>query len=110
MESGQMMSLQDVYLMALAQCCESVKLQSVMQQTGDGAGRVWLMREGTTIPHAWIGFKFGVDDVALKVMTRTEHEYEEIVKYAAGLDRFLPELLRTLNAGLLAAPKSRKAA
>lgn len=113
MENTQMPSLQDVYLLAIAACCEAEKLQTVMQQTGEGTGRLWLMREGTTIPQAWIGFKFNTDDVALKIVTRTEREDSEVVAYAAGLDAFLPRIQKCLREGMLAdmsKAKSKRAA
>lgn len=102
MEAPQMMSLQDLYLMTLAAVCEAEKLDAVMQQTGEGAGRIWLVRKGTTVPHAWIGFKFGVDDVALMVQTRTDRQISEVVQYAGGLDSFLPKVQKILRDGMLA--------
>lgn len=105
MDDAKMVSLQDLYLMTLAAVCEAEKLDSVIQQTGEGAGRIWLMRKGTTVPHAWIGFKFGVDDVALMVQTRNERQIAESVQYAGGLDSFLPRLQKILRDGLLGAPK-----
>lgn len=102
MNDAPMISLQDLYLNALRACCEDDHLTSVMQQTGEGIGRIWLMREGTTVPQAWIGFRFNADDVALKVVTRTERELAEVIPYAAGLDSFLPQLQAVLRAGMLA--------
>ena len=101
----QMINLQDLYLLALQACAEGEKLETVLQQTGEGQGRLWLVAKGSTVPHAWIGFKFSVDDVALMVQTRDQREIAQVVKFAEGIDGFLPQLQRCLRAGKLAAPK-----
>lgn len=102
--------LQQLYLSALVQVANGEKLSAVQQDTGGDSGRLWLVGDGSTVPHAMIAYKFGLDSVSVGLIHRDERALERAIKYAEGLDGFLEELQKFLRAGKLAAPKGSKAA
>ena len=117
MDDATLIPLEQLYLMALATTAKSLKLDSILQDlTGtfkDGAsrrqsGRLWLVSPGTTVPQAQIAFEFATDSIKVGVLTRDERELVRVVKYAEGIDGFLEEFTKFMQAGRIAAP--RKAA
>lgn len=98
---AQIISLQQLYLLSLCKMFEGEKLAAILQDFGNDTGRLWLTREGSTVPQAFVEFKFQRDEVALAVMTRDERTKAYIVKYSEGLDATLQDLQKMLRAGLL---------
>ena len=101
-------SIEQMYLLVLAKAFEGEKLQTVLQDAGNGAaGRLWLMREGTTVPDAHVDFNFTADGVSLHAVTRGERELPQVmVKYGEGIDGYLERVVKLLRAGLLEHKKS----
>lgn len=98
--------LQELYLNVMLVVADSLKLQTVQQVIGDGdQGRLWLVRHGTTVPHAQVAYKFETDSVTFGVVTRDERQLSRVVKYAEGLDGFAEELARFMQANQLGKPK-----
>jgi hypothetical protein len=104
--TGTIVPLRQLYLNAFAVLAEAEKLTAVLQEINENEGRIWLVPGHTTTPEAFIVYKFGVDGVALAMQTRSQQELAREVKYAEGLDAFLPLMQRALRAGRLAAPKA----
>lgn len=98
-------ALDQLYLMSIIGTCNALKLSAVLQDTGNDSGRLWLVPAESTVPLAQITFAFGTDDVKLGVITRDERELVRVVRYGEGLDGFLPDFMRFMQAGRLAAPK-----
>ena len=98
--------LDQMYLLAIVQTANSARLSAVLQDLGNDAGRLWLTPSESTVPVAQISFKFDIDEVKLGVVSRDERELVRVIRYAEGLDGFLPELSRFLTANLLAAPRA----
>jgi hypothetical protein len=84
------------------------KLSAMLQDAGNEAGRLWLTRDGTTVPEAFIEFKFERDDVLLRVISRSGRELDLKVAYAEGLDGALEAIQKFMRAGRIA--DNRKAA
>ena len=97
--------LVQLYLLAIVAALKADGLGAALQEAGPGAGRLWIMPSETTVPVASLDFKFGEDDVALKVTTRDERVDAKVVKYAEGIDGYLQSLQKFMRAGLLEAPK-----
>lgn len=97
------------YLSTLAAVFQADKLTCILQDLGnEKTGRLYLVRDETTVPEAVLNFDFQDKSVLFGLETRSEQKLLESVKYAEGLDAFLPKLQQTLNAGRLAAPKVNK--
>ena len=105
-------SIEQMYLLALAKAFEAERYQTVLQDHGDGtSGRLWLMREGTTVPEAHVDFRFTTEGVSLAMTTRGERGLEPmLVKFAEGIDGYLERVVKLLRAGLLEHNKARVAA
>lgn len=101
MKDAKIIPLQQLYLSALACVAASDSLDAVQQDLGPDAGRLWLVRDGSTVPQAQVAYKFGIDDVVLGVITRDERELTRTVRYAEGLDGFLADFSRFLHANRL---------
>ncbi len=115
MNEVNIISLQQLYLMALVETLKADKLDAVLQDLSQetrssDTGRLWLVRNGTTVPEASIAFQFERDSVNLAVVTRNERELKRVIKYAEGLDGYLEDLQKFLRSGLLSAPKAKRAA
>lgn len=96
------MPLENLYLITITKIVNNEKLSAVLQDFGQGAGRLWLIPEGTTVPDHQIEFKFERDAVALAVASRNERTMPaHTVHYAQGIDGFCKELQKHLRAGLL---------
>lgn len=95
-------NLEQLYLVAIVNTVNAEKLTAVLQDFDNGAGRLWLVREGSTVPSAEIEFKFDRDVVHLGIISRNERSLLREVKYAEGIDGFLEDLQKFLRAGLLA--------
>lgn len=94
-------NLEQLYLLAICKTIEAEKLQAVLQDMGEGKGRLWLVPEGSTIPQAHLMFQFGEDAVKLGLQTRSERSFAQVVTYAEGVEGFLRELQKVLRAGKL---------
>jgi hypothetical protein len=101
MEDAKIIPLQQLYLMALVATVNADKLDAVQQDLGQDAGRLWLVSNGTTVPQAQIAYKFGVVYVSFGIITRDERKLSRVVKYAEGIDGFLEQLQKFLQANRL---------
>jgi hypothetical protein len=99
-------NLHDVYLLALQGFAAAIRQDVLLQDLGEGNGRLWLVPQNSTVPTAQIAFKFGVDGVQLGILTRDEREFTKFVKFSEGLDGFLEQAQKFFDAGLLPAPSS----
>lgn len=104
-----LITLQQLYLGTLANLAEHHKLDTVLLDAGENKGRLFLVRNGTTMPDAHIAFEFGIKSVHLAIETRNEKNLVREVLYLEGLDAFLREFDKVLSAGLLASPAKRAA-
>ncbi len=107
LSSANVFGLTTLYLIAIVKILEADKLGAALQEINEGTGRLWVLHSDTTVPHAQIAFKFGVDDVVFGVITRDERALNRTVKFAEGIDGFLEELQRFLRANQLAKPKGK---
>lgn len=101
MNDAKIIPLQQLYLSIIVTTVGAEGLDSVQQDLGADAGRLWLVRKGTTVPQAWVGYKFDVESVKIGIQTRDERELTRTVKYAEGIDGFAEELSRFLRANRL---------
>lgn len=108
MTDAKIIPLQQLYLTALVACANADKLDAVQQDMGQDTGRLWLVRQGTTVPQAWIAYKFQTDDVVIGVATRDERALKRTIKYAEGIDGFLEEFQKFMRANLLAKPSKTR--
>jgi hypothetical protein len=106
LDDVRIIPLQDLYLTAIVAVCNADKLDCVQQQLGPEAGRLWLVRGGSTVPVASLTYKFTDDTVILGVQTRNERKRSWVVKYAEGIDEVLEEFSKFMREGLLAKPKA----
>jgi len=106
--NAHIIPLQQLYLSTIVAIANADKLEAVQQELGQDMGRLWLVREGSTVPVMQVSYKFGADDVALEVIHRDERHFKKLVKYAEGLDGFVEEFHKFTQANRLAAPKSTK--
>jgi hypothetical protein len=107
------MTLDRLYLMALAKAGESVGLEAVLQQMQANIGRIYFIAEGTTRADVVVNFHFDIDACNLEVQMRNGEKVAKSVQYAEGIDEFVRELVRAMRSRLLAAPagaKGRRAA
>ncbi len=104
MES-QIIPLQQLYLNCLAAMFKAEKLDTVLQDTGNESGVLWLVRTNTTVPELSLGFKFGATKVEFACVTRNERVFQAERSYAEGIDSFMQELQHFLRSGRIAAPK-----
>lgn len=104
--------LDQLYLLAIVQTMKNEKLDAVLQDFGNDNGRLWLVRQGSTVPDAYLDFNFGKDSVAFLYTTRGERVLGPVtVKYAEGVDGYLESLTKFMHANRLASPtKSRVSA
>lgn len=106
MQTPTVMPLQELYLNAIVAVAQADKLESVIQSTGDTSGRLWFVRNGTTIPHAMMQYEFNLDSVALGLIHRDERKHAAEVFYAEGLDGYLQIFQKFLRANLLQKPRA----
>jgi len=109
MNDASIVPLQQLYLSALVALIDSHHLTAVQQDLGNDTGRLWMVSIGTTVPIGQIGYKFDDDSVALAAVMRDERKFGRIVRYIEGIDGFLEDFEKFMNAGKLAAPGKRKA-
>lgn len=109
MFDANIIPLQQLYLSVIVQLVNAEKLSAVQQQFSETTGRLWLVREGSTVPEIQIAYNFRDDDVTLGIITRDERKLERTVKFAEGLDGFLEDLQKFITANRLAAPKKSAA-
>lgn len=109
MQIPTVIPLHELYLNALVSVAKADKLETVIQTMGETAGRLWFVRDGTTVPHAMLQYEFNLDSVALGIVHRDERKHTAEVRYSEGLDSYLDTLQKFLRANLLAKP-GRKAA
>jgi hypothetical protein len=103
-----MVNLHDLYLGTIEAVLNSNKLDAVHQPEGEKpAGVIWAMRVGTTKPDLFITYLFAPTRVTFKVFGRDDGRgFEQHVSYVEGVEAFLAELVKFINAGKLAAPKA----
>src|SRR5271154_3042557 len=103
---SELISLQQVYLMAIAAACKSLKLDCILQDMGNDTGRLWLAPFGSTVPVAQLGFRFSQDSGGLAIVGRDERRLERVSKFAEGSASFLAACTRFFQAARIAAPKA----
>lgn len=104
-----MVNLHDLYLGTIEAMLEADKLTVAHQPAGDKpSGVLWCMRKGTTQPEVIITYAFDPMSVDFVVSTRDmNRRLNKSAFYAGGLESFLAELTKFINAGRLAAPKGK---
>ena len=102
LKAAGIINLEQLYLIAIANAMKAERLDVVLQDFENGAGRLWLTSPDTTVPHGGIEFKFERDIVHFGVMMRDERTMARAVKYAEGIDGFLEELAKFLRQNRLA--------
>lgn len=100
---AELIPLQQLYLMALAATAKSLKMDTVIQEEPE---RLWFVSQGSTVPLGMVEFGFGRDSVTFRVATRDERILVETIKYAEGLDAFLPLLAGLFQAGRISDKRS----
>lgn len=107
-KDASVLPLQQFYTAIIVQMMNARQLTALQQEfenMADPSGRLYFVRDGTTVPEVIMEYVFTRDALQVKVLPRSGKVLTEVVSYAAGLDSFLDELAKFLNAGKLAAPK-----
>jgi hypothetical protein len=89
-----------------------IALQKAVPTKGDSTiyvGALYLLRKGTTIPDMTVAFTFQTDRVILQTHARNElntrTRHSRALAYAGGIDGWLGDMNKDLQAGRLAAEK-----
>jgi hypothetical protein len=103
------MPIEQLYIRAIAGLAEDQGFACAMQDLQpNGAGnlpacRLWLIPENTTIPAGCVNIAFNQDGVAIELVMRNDRTLSACsIRYAEGLDGWLQDATRFLQAGLLA--------
>lgn len=95
--------IERLYLLTIAGALESRKYACVLQQMGENQGRLWIMEEGTTKPAGCLQFKFEENRVLFELQVRDEgQKSQSVIDYAEGIDELPKQILRALQARMLA--------
>lgn len=103
-QDAKVVPLQQFYLGILAAGFAAQNLTTLQYEipgANDPAGSLYFIRAGTTAAEFVIAYQFLPDSVKLKVVARSGKALNETVSYVGGLDGFLVELSKFLNAGRL---------
>lgn len=82
------------------------KLDTAEQADGSGlSGRLWAMRHGTTVPELIISYEFDNNGAKFTLVDRNMRQSGYNLAYVEGVEGFLGDMAKFINAGRLAAPK-----
>lgn len=103
-QDANVVPLHQFYLGILAAGFAAQNLTTLQHEApgADPAGSLYFVRKGTTAAEFVIAYQFLPDAVKFKVVARNGAAINETVSYAGGLDGFLVDLSKFINAGRLA--------
>lgn len=104
----EMMQLDRLYLGTLAAVAESVGLVPVLQQIDRTVCRLFLCAKESTRADVVLNIHFDKDECTIGVQMRSGAAVAKTLSYVDGLDEFVVELAKTLQARLLSASTSAK--
>jgi hypothetical protein len=99
---AQLIPLQQFYLMAIAAKLQELKVDCIFQDLENGkTGRLFLISGNSTAALATLNFHFEMNGVLFEIDSRDERKLRAEIKYVEGIDGFIADMTKFLNANRL---------